>query len=367
MLQGSVPPCRRAIRALSRSARTPTRPRCSPARTALRERLVQEMRGRIKEDDSSVPDAGRPVRLFHAATARAASTRSICRRATGGRRGDDPARRRPRGGGPAVLRSGRRRPFAGPPPPGLERRPEGLGVLHHPGPRSRDAAQDLRGRRSPSTSGERRLDSAIPRGFYYVELDENHRPVRVKRHRLGTPAAERRASSTRRRIPACSSNVGADPVRRLRPHRGERPRDLRSPPARPARPRRPSAARRAARRRAAIRVEHHGERPHHPHQRRRRRGFQDRHGAGRRPRAAPHWRDLVPASAGRHDPVRTWRSPRYLVRLEREDAQAAHRRARDSRPAREQTIAFAEEAYSLGIDAGYEYDTDVDALSATRR
>ena len=165
-------------------------------------------------------------------------------------------------------------------------------------------------------------------GFYYVELDENHRPVRVqapparrrprgrRAHLRGDrPGLVRRRST--RRNPAPSSIID-----------GERSRDVGNPHPRPARdsdaaPRLVAAAyaadplrRRASRRRAR-----------HPHQRRRRRGLQDRRRRRSRHPGARNWRDLVPAPARRHDPVhvalaRPSRAPRARGR------QAAHRRAR---------------------------------------
>ncbi len=69
-----------------------------------------------------------------------------------------------------------------------------------------------------------------------------------------------------------------------------------------------------------------------------------------------NWRDLVP-----HKPgclildVTCYRD--FLVRLEREEGlpRIVIRRFSDGE---EHSIAFAEEAYSLGLDGGYEYDTD---------
>jgi oligopeptidase B len=49
---------------------------------------------------------------------------------------------------------------------------------------------------------------------------------------------------------------------------------------------------------------------------------------------------------------------RMIVRLEREDAKPRIV-LRDAATGREETIAFEEEAYSLAMDPGYEYDTDV--------
>ena len=166
-------------------------------------RLVAEMRGRIKEDDSSVPRAGRSLRLFHPLPrGRAASPRlpPAPRR----RRRDDPARRRQGGRGPCLLRSRRRRPLARPPAPGLERRHQGLRILHDPRPRPRDAARDLPDEVPQTSGGVVWLNDSS--GFYYVELDENHRPVAGQAPPPRHARRRRTRSSTRRRIRASSSS-----------------------------------------------------------------------------------------------------------------------------------------------------------------
>ena len=48
-----------------------------------------------------------------------------------------------------------------------------------------DLADIVAGRRRRSSSGPRTASA-----FYYVRLDDNHRPSRVYRHRLGTPASD---------------------------------------------------------------------------------------------------------------------------------------------------------------------------------
>ena len=69
-----------------------------------------------------------------------------------------------------------------------------------------------------------------------------------------------------------------------------------------------------------------------------------------------NWRDLVPHKAGRLILDYTCYKD-YLVRLEREDGlpRIVVRRFADGE---EYAIAFAEEAYSLGMSDGYEYDTE---------
>jgi oligopeptidase B len=70
-----------------------------------------------------------------------------------------------------------------------------------------------------------------------------------------------------------------------------------------------------------------------------------------------NWRDLVPHKPGRL--ILDYACLKdYLVRLEREDGlpRIVIRRFADGE---EHAIAFAEEAYSLGMSEGYEYDTDI--------
>ncbi len=127
--------------------------------------------------------------------------------------------------------------------------------------------------------------------FFYVKLDENHRPLRVKRHLLGTRADGRRADlrgagsrllhQSRRNASGrfCSSTASdhetsehrlldrADPHR----HHGLSSRATTA-----------FNIRCRASRRSAV----------HPHQRRRRHRFQDRHRASGNA-GARHWRDLI--------------------------------------------------------------------------
>ena len=119
-----------------------------------------------------------------AATGKAASIPCLPR-AAGRRPRDDPARRRPGGAG---------HPFFD------------LGAADHsPDHRLLAWSADIKGSeyftiRVRDLASGRELADDDPddlrrqsldgdsSGFYYIELDENHRPVRVKRHRLGTPA-----------------------------------------------------------------------------------------------------------------------------------------------------------------------------------
>ena len=64
---------------------------------------------------------------------------------------------------------------------------KGLGVLRHP----RARRDDRRGTRRCRAGHRRRrvVWAEDGRSFFYIRVDENHRPSRVYRHRLGTPAA----------------------------------------------------------------------------------------------------------------------------------------------------------------------------------
>lgn len=69
-----------------------------------------------------------------------------------------------------------------------------------------------------------------------------------------------------------------------------------------------------------------------------------------------HWRDVVPHEAGRYI-VSLGAARDYLVRLERMDA--LPRIVIRDKAGREHAIAQDEEAYSLGLDAGAEYDSTI--------
>ncbi|MEW6644069.1 MAG: S9 family peptidase [Pseudomonadota bacterium] len=153
---------------------------------ALQKTLVAEMRGRIKEDDSTVPSPDGPFAYF--------------RKYREG--GQHPLfARQPRDGGAEhVILDGDE----------LAAQSEFFqfgGTRHSPDHALVAWSADTRGseyytiRVRDWTSG-RDLDDAVEdtdgglvwaldaRAFYYVRLDENHRPTRVYRHRLGTTQAD---------------------------------------------------------------------------------------------------------------------------------------------------------------------------------
>jgi oligopeptidase B len=317
----------------------------------LRERLVKEMRGRIKEDDASVPQPDGPF-AYYTRFREGGQHPLICRAPREG--GDD-----------AVLLDG-------------DREAEGhpffdLGdASHSPDHRLMAWSADVKGSeyytiRVRELGSGADLPDDVPNtgggivwagdnaAFYYVELDENHRPVRVRRHRLGTAAQadaivyEETDAGFFVNIAATQSNAYV--VITASDHETSESwlLDRADPAASPVciEPRTPQLQ---------YSVEHHGDRLIL---------LTNADGAEdfklvSAPAASPgraNWQDLVPHRPGimilSHVAL-----ARYLVRLERRDANPQIVvRAWDT--GEEHAIAFPEEAYSLGFDAGYEFDTDV--------
>ncbi|MDQ4136967.1 MAG: S9 family peptidase, partial [Pseudomonadota bacterium] len=317
----------------------------------LREALVKEMRGRIKEDDASVPQADGPF-AYYTRYREGGQHPLVCRE--------------PREGGTeSVLLDG-------------DREAEGhpffdLGdASHSPDHRLMAWSADVKGseyftiRLRDLASGADLQDTVPNTGgsivwasdnsaFYYVELDENHRPVRVRRHRLGTSAGEDEIVYEET-DPGFFVNIGStqsDAYVVISASDHETSEcwllDRADPAAKPVciEPRTPQLQ---------YSVEHHGDRLIL---------LTNADGAEdfklmTVPVAAPgraNWRDLVPHRPGimilSHLAL-----ARYLVRLERKDANPQVI-VRAWETGEEHAIAFPEEAYSLGFDAGYEFDTDV--------
>ena len=99
-----------------------------------------------------------------------------------------------------------------------------------------------------------------------------------------------------------------------------------------------------------------GQPPLHPHQCRRGRGLQDRRPPGSTTPGRENWGDVIPHRPGvmiRHQHV----IADHLVRLEIENARPRIV-VRDTK-GNEHAVAFAEEAYSLGLQPGHEFETAV--------
>jgi len=316
----------------------------------LRRALVAEMRGRIKEDDSSVPEPDGPFAYF-SRHREGGQHPLICRE--------------PRNGGPeAILLDG-------------DAEAQGHAFFsigdaaHSPNHQLMAWSADYKGSeyytiRVRDLSTGRDLTDSVPSasgkvawmgdssGFYYVELDENHRPARVRRHRIGASAAEDEIVYEER-DPGFFVNISvtqsdAFVVISASDHETSEAwlLDRHDPSARP---------RLVAERSPQVQydVEHHGDQL-----------IVLTNDAGAEdfkivtaPVTDPgrsHWRDLIPHRPGImilfHMPL-----ARHLVRLEREDAKPRIV-VRDMASGAEHTVAFDEDTYSLGIDPGFEFDTD---------
>jgi oligopeptidase B len=317
----------------------------------LRTRLVAEMRGRIKEDDSSVPQPDGPYE-YYTRYRQGGQHPLVCRK--------------PRSeAGELILVDG-------------DAASEGHpffdlgGAEHSPDHRLLAWSADVKGSEYytirvrdlatgsdlddevPNSAGEV-IWSADSRAFYYVELDEHHRPVRVKLHRLGTGSAED-ALIYEEKDPGFFVHVGltqskAFVVIDASDHETSEAYliDRRDPAAAP---------RLVAARTPQIRydVEHHNDRL-----------FIRTNADGAEdfklctaPVDSPgreNWRDLVPHRPGIMI-LSQVALARYHIRLEREDARPRIV-VREIAAGTEQNVAFDEEAYALGFEAGYEFDTDV--------
>jgi oligopeptidase B len=192
-------------------------------------------------------------------------------------------------------------------------------------------------------------------GFYYVELDDNHRPVRVRRHRLGAPADSDEVvyeeSDPGFFVRVGMTHSGAFVLIEASDHETSEvwllDRADRQAKPRLVEPRTPHLQ---------YDVEHHADDLII---------VTNADGAEdfkvvTAPVAAPgraHWRDLVP-----HRPGIMILSQAVLarnhVRLERENARPRIV-VRDLETGREHAIVFEDDAYSLGFERGFEFDTDV--------
>ncbi len=207
--------------------------------------------------------------------------------------------------------------------------------------------------RVPDTTGAV-VWTADSRAFYYVRLDANHRPSSVWRHRLGDDAAADTLIFQEREgdqfVSISETQSGAYLVIDCSDHDSAEVWlvDLADPSG---------TAQLVAARRPGVRydVDHHDERLLI---------LTNADGAEdfkivAAPVAEPGpqgWRDLIPHVQGRMIVSHACLKGR-LVRLEREDS-LPRIVIHDLATGREQAIAFDEEAYALGMDAGLEFETD---------
>jgi oligopeptidase B len=318
---------------------------------ALRRRLVAEMRGRIREDDSAVPEPNGPF-AYYTRYRDGGQHPLVCRI--------------PRAGGPEQIlldgdREGRDFPFfdlgdaeASPDHRLLAWSVDRTGSEHF-SVRIRDLAT---GRDLPEEiagASDQIVWAEDSRSLYYVELDDNHRPARVRRHRLGATAEEDElvheeakagwfididVTSSRRFMTISVGDHDTSEVWLIDRF------DSR------ANPRLVAPAKDLVR----YEVEHHGADLVI---------LTNDDGAEdfkivTAPLASAdrsRWRDLIPHRPGImvlfHMAL-----ARYLIRLEREDARPRIV-VRDIWTGEEHAISFAEDAYSLGLSPGREFDTEV--------
>ncbi|MGE7470680.1 S9 family peptidase [Bosea sp. NPDC003192] len=322
---------------------------------ALQRTLIKEMRGRIKEDDSEPPQPDGPF-LYYSRYRRGGEHPLICRKPR--------ANESDKAGVEQVMLD-------------TDALAEGkeffdLGDAEHsPDHRllawSADEAgselfliriRDLAtGKDLPDaiadTSGEM-IWAADSSAFVYVALDDDHRPTRVLRHRLGTPQSEDELlyeetdpglfadidqTQSRRFLLISSSDHETSEVSLV---------DLADKTGRP----KLIAPRLAGRQ---YSVEHHGDELLILTNADDAEDFK----IVRAPLADPspsNWTDLVPHKRGRLVLSHICLADR-LIRLEREEG-LPRIVIRDLKSGAESSIAFDEEAYGLGIDAGYEFETD---------
>lgn len=315
---------------------------------ALQERLFAEMKARIKEDDSTVPAPDGEWAYF---------TRYV-------EGGEHPLFcRQPRNGGAdQVLIDGNRlaEGHAYFQLSGVEHSPDHALVAYAGDDKGsefytlkiRDIAtgEDLADV-IPDTAGG--AVWANTRTLFYVRLDDNHRPLRVYRHRLGTPHTDDvlvyEEKNTGFYVSAGLTQSRRFIVIETGDHQTKEIRliDAHTPDAEP----RLVVPRETGH---EYHVEHHGDRLIILTNSDGAEDFKIVEAPVDAPERA-NWREIEPHRPGRLilDIVAF---ARHLVRLEREDGlpRIVIRRMADGK---EHEIAFAEEAYSLGMSAGYEFDT----------
>ena len=321
----------------------------------LQEALFAEMKGRIKEDDSTVPSADGPF-AYYTRYREGGQHPILCRQLR-----DGGAEQALLDGD--VLAAGKAYFQLG-------------GSAHSPDHKllawsADDKGSEIDTLRMRDLSTGHDLPDEIPDAegsivwsadstvLYYVRLDTNHRPSRVYRHRLGTPATDD-ALVYEEQDSRFFVSLGELQSRRfatISVHDHETSEswllDLANPDAKP---------RLVAPRETSVQydVEHH---PNWDGEER----LVIRTNAGKAedfkvmlaPLADPareNWRDLIPHRRGIFVLSIIVLSD-WLIRLEREDSLprivVCHIASGE-----EHTIAFPEEAYSLGADGGYEFVTD---------
>jgi oligopeptidase B len=320
----------------------------------LQETLVAEMRGRIEEEDTSVPTADGAFAYF-TRYRDGGQHPSVCREPRGGGATDVLIDGDALAAGKAFFRLG--------------------AIAHSPDHKllawtADETGAELFTVRIRELTRMAELPDIVPEtagaivwtkdcaAFYYVRLDRQHRPSSVHRHRLGTDAGEDTniyATHDGRFVSLSRLQSGRFAAISVHDHETSEAwlLDLENPDSKPTlvTPREPAMR---------YEVEHHPDFGGAPaliiHT-----NADDAEDfkIAWTPLTAPvrtHWRDVVPHRPGvfvlSFMVFREW-----LIRLEREDG-LPRIVVRRLASAQEHTIAFDEEAYSLGLDEGFEFETD---------
>jgi oligopeptidase B len=322
---------------------------------ALQATLFAEMKGRIKEDDSTVPSPDGPFAYF-TRFREGGQHPVICRE--------------PRGGGAEqilldgdALAAGKAFFQFG----GLQHSPDQRLLAwsaddtgsEYDTLRVRDIASGADLPDVIADVGDSPVWTADSSAFYYVRLDDNHRPSRIYRHRLGTPSEfdELIYEEADSRFFVGLGRTQSGRFAEIAMHDHETSEswliDLAAADAKPVL---------VSRRETSVRydIEHH---PNWAGEevlviRTSADGAED-YKIAIAPLANPgreNWRDLVPHRRGIYL-LSVTLFANWMIRLEREDSlpRIVVRRLSDGE---EHAIAFPEEAYSLGNEGGYEFETD---------
>ncbi|TMI99374.1 MAG: S9 family peptidase [Alphaproteobacteria bacterium] len=321
---------------------------------ALQQTLFTEMKGRIKEDDSTVPSPDGPL-AYYIRYREGGQHPVVCRQ--------------PREGGTEQVMLDGDALAVGKPFFQLG------GMAHSPDHRLLAWSADDKGSEIDTLrvrdlgSGED-LPDILPEvsgspvwiddssAFYYVRLDDNHRPSRIYRHRLGTAAGEDvlvyEEQDSRFFVSLGRAQSGRFADISVHDHETSETWliDLTDPDAAP----RLVAARETS---VQYDVEHH---PDWDGEDvlvvRTNAGGAEDFKIAVTPLARTqreNWRDLIPHRRGVYL-LSVTLFAEWLIRLEREDS-LPRIVVRHLASGEEHAIAFAEEAYSLGADGGYEFAT----------
>ena len=322
---------------------------------ALQQTLFAEMKGRIKEDDSTVPSPDGP-HAYYVRYREGGQHPIVCRQ--------------PREGGPEQVMLDGDALAAGKPFFQLG------GMAHSPNHRllawsADDKGSEIDTLRVRDLSTGEDLPDVVPEvsgspvwladssAFYYVRLDDNHRPSRIYRHRLGAVASEDvlvyEEQDSRFFVSLGRTQSGRFADISVHDHETSESRliDLTVRDAQP----RLVAARETS---VQYDVEHH---PNWGGEEvlvvRTNAGGAEDFKVAVTPLARTgreNWRDLIPHRRGVYRLSMTLFAD-WLMRLEREDS-LPRIVVRHIASGEEHAIAFAEEAYSLGADGGYEFVAD---------